>query len=606
MMAAAIRALYVDDEPALLDIGKQFLEQSGDFAVTTATSAPDAIRLLEQEKFDTIISDYQMPEMDGIQFLVLVRTRFGQIPFIIFTGKGREEVVIQAINSGADFYLQKGSEPKSQFAELSHKIKQAASRKRADDALRKSEEKYRHLIEHSDEGIVVVQDGMPKLVNHRAVEFTGYPEQELLSMPFTTFINPDDRAMVMERYQKRLKGEEFLSRYAFRLSPKDGSTRWVEISVSAIDWEGLPATLNFLTDITERKRAEDALVESETKYHSIFDNAVMGIYQVSREGRFLSANNHAARTFGYESAEELILSITDINTQIYQDPKTGEVAKGILLEKGVLENFEVPCRHKDGQTIWVSFNARLVRDAYGNILYHEGTSQDITERKRAEEALRQVNKQLNLLSSITRHDIKNQVLALKGYIEISRDTLQDPKTLLRFLEGEELAANTIEYQITFTKNYQELGAAAPAWQNVNECIRKAMAALPMRAVHIEPDPADPDVYADPLIEKVFYNLIDNALKYGGDRMKMIRVSSQESDRGLTIVCEDDGVGISAEDKKRLFTRGFGKNTGLGLFLSREILTITGITITENGTPGKGARFEIVVPKGGYRIGMGPG
>jgi len=601
MMAAAIRALYVDDEPALLDIGKQFLEQSGDFAVTTATSAPDAIRLLEQEKFDTIISDYQMPEMDGIQFLVLVRTRFGQIPFIIFTGKGREEVVIQAINSGADFYLQKGSEPKSQFAELSHKIKQAASRKRADDALRKSEEKYRHLIEHSDEGIVVVQDGMPKLVNHRAVEFTGYPEQELLSMPFTTFIHPDDRAMVMERYQKRLKGEEFLSRYAFRLSPKDGSTRWVEISVSAIDWEGLPATLNFLTDITERKRAEDALVESETKYHSIFDNAVMGIYQVSREGRFLSANNHAARTFGYESAEELILSITDINTQIYQDPKTGEAAKRILLEKGVLENFEVPCRHKDGQTIWVSFNARLVRDAYGNILYYEGTSQDITERKRAEEALRQVNKQLNLLSSITRHDIKNQVLALKGYIEISRDTLQDPKTLLRFLEGEELAANTIEYQITFTKNYQELGAAAPAWQNVNECIRKAMAALPLRAVHIEPDPADPDVYADPLIEKVFYNLIDNALKYGGDQMKMIRVSSQESDRGLTIVCEDDGVGISAEDKKRLFTRGFGKNTGLGLFLSREILTITGITIIENGTPGKGARFEITVPKGMWRM-----
>jgi signal transduction histidine kinase len=96
-------------------------------------------------------------------------------------------------------------------------------------------------------------------------------------------------------------------------------------------------------------------------------------------------------------------------------------------------------------------------------------------------------------------------------------------------------------------------------------------------------------------------LIDNALKYGGDRMKMIRVSSQESDRGLTIVCEDDGVGISAEDKKRLFTRGFGKNTGLGLFLSREILTITGITIIENGTPGKGARFEIAVPKGTWRM-----
>jgi signal transduction histidine kinase len=128
-----------------------------------------------------------------------------------------------------------------------------------------------------------------------------------------------------------------------------------------------------------------------------------------------------------------------------------------------------------------------------------------------------------------------------------------------------------------------------------------MVALPMRAVHVEADPADPEVYADPLFEKVFYNLIDNALRYGGDQMKTIWISSREINTGLKIVCEDDGVGISAEDKKKLFTRGFGKNTGLGLFLSREILAITGITIIENGTPGKGARFEIAVPRGMWRM-----
>ncbi len=122
----------------------------------------------------------------------------------------------------------------------------------------------------------------------------------------------------------------------------------------------------------------------------------------------------------------------------------------------------------------------------------------------------------------------------------------------------------------------------------------------MRAVHVELDPADPEVYADPLFEKVFSNLIDNALCYGGDQMKTIRVLSQESDQGLTIVCENDGVGIKDEDKKRIFSRGFGKNTGFGLFLSREILSITGITITENGVPGKGTRFEITVPNGTWR------
>jgi len=188
MMTAAIRVLYVDDEHDLLDIGKLFLEESGDFTVTTAISASIALRLLEQEKFDAIIADYQMPGMNGIQFLVEVRTRFGPTPFILFTGRGREEVVIQAINSGADFYLQKGGEPGAQFAELKQKIKSAAFSKRADDALHESEEKYRHLIEHSNEAIVVVQDGMPKMVNHQTIEFTGYSEQELLSMSISASI----------------------------------------------------------------------------------------------------------------------------------------------------------------------------------------------------------------------------------------------------------------------------------------------------------------------------------------------------------------------------------------------------------------------------------
>jgi signal transduction histidine kinase len=179
--------------------------------------------------------------------------------------------------------------------------------------------------------------------------------------------------------------------------------------------------------------------------------------------------------------------------------------------------------------------------------------------------------------------------------------IDDPKTLIEYIKKGERAANTIEHQIRFTKDYQDLGVAAPAWQNVNASINKALSRLPMRDIHVGIDPANSEVYADPLFEKVFYNLIENALKYGGDQMKTIRVSSQESGAHLTIICEDDGVGIPEEDKQKLFTKGFGKNTGLGLFLSREILAITGITIIENGTPGKGARFEITVPKGEYRF-----
>jgi signal transduction histidine kinase len=136
---------------------------------------------------------------------------------------------------------------------------------------------------------------------------------------------------------------------------------------------------------------------------------------------------------------------------------------------------------------------------------------------------------------------------------------------------------------------------------VHDSVLRAEKALPVTGVRIEEDKTDVEVFADPLFEKVIYNLFDNALKYGGEGMTTIRVSSKETDDGLVIVCEDNGAGIPDDDKARLFTRGFGKNTGLGLFLSREILSITGLTITESGTPGRGARFEIHVPKGKFRF-----
>ena len=146
-------------------------------------------------------------------------------------------------------------------------------------------------------------------------------------------------------------------------------------------------------------------------------------------------------------------------------------------------------------------------------------------------------------------------------------------------------ADTIANLVNFTSDYEEMGLNAPAWQHVHTVIGNVIALLPMRDIRV--DAGDPalEVFADPLLERVFYNLIDNALRHGGDRMTAIRISSHPGGEGLGLVFEDDGAGIADQDKIHLFEKGFGKNTGLGLFLSREILGITGITITENGEPG---------------------
>ena len=217
------------------------------------------------------------------------------------------------------------------------------------------------------------------------------------------------------------------------------------------------------------------------------------------------------------------------------------------------------------------------------------------------DTLVRVNKKLTILSSITRHDIKNQLTALSTYLELSQMSLDDVPAASDFVQKEMRIARTMGEQIDFTKVYEEMGTTAPLWQNISDGVGRGVAALPMRDVKVEVDRRDLEIYADPLFGRVLYNLMDNALKYGGSSMTTIRITSRETDGGLVVTCEDNGEGIAQEDKARLFERGFGKNTGLGLFLSREILSITGITIAETGEPGKGARFEMVVPKGEYRF-----
>jgi PAS domain S-box-containing protein len=452
---------------------------------------------------------------------------------------------------------------------------------------------YVALFESAEEALMKVD--LPSLsiveVNPRLCEMLRCAPDEVKGSHLDR-LWPDDHAR--RDFIRQLSLNKAVRSHESIIRAQDGSLHDVIVSAGILPGNNAVFTL---TDVSERKRAEKALRESEDKYRRFFSTSRDCVFITSADGRWVDLNDAAVELFGYASRDELMrVKIGDL----YADPDKRKEHIRKIAETGFLKDYPVDLLKKDGTVMHTLITTVARKNEAGNVIAFQGTVRDITELKRAEEALIFAGKKLNLLNSITRHDINNQLMALDVFIQLSKDMANDP-AIRELLEKEANISAVIARQIAFTRDYQELGVKAPGWQNVHATIRKAAAALPMQNVRIDVDGTDLEVFADPLFEKVFYNLIDNALRYGGERMTTIRISSHDTEEGRVMVLEDDGEGIPADDKKHLFERGFGKNTGLGLFLVREILSITGLSIAETGEPGKGARFEISVPKGAFRF-----
>ena len=203
------------------------------------------------------------------------------------------------------------------------------------------------------------------------------------------------------------------------------------------------------------------------------------------------------------------------------------------------------------------------------------------------------------MNNITRHDILNTITGIYGCVDMAKvaNSLEERANLLNEIKD---LIKIIQRQITFTREYQEVGVNLPQWQNVNEVIDRALANFEKYGIKFDITLEKMEIYADPLLEKVFYNLMDNAIRYG-ENISRVSIYSDISEKGLALTFEDNGVGVENGQKSEIFKRGVGKNTGMGLFLTQEILGITGISIEENGVYRKGARFEIHVPPGTFRF-----
>ena len=280
-------------------------------------------------------------------------------------------------------------------------------------------------------------------------------------------------------------------------------------------------------------------------------------------------------------------------------PEQREEVTAVL--SGSLDGIRTPRREwlgrrKDGSTFPVMIHATLIVQQ-GRVVGNRGLVIDISEQKQSQEALEVANRKLNLLNTVTRHDIQNQLTALLGYLALLEESVSDPGQIAHLIGGR-TAAEAISRQIAFTREYQELGVSAPEWQHLGTVLARARVGWTLD-VAITIEDSDLLVYADPMLEKVFSNLIDNALRYGGP-ITRVRFSAMVTDTGCQIICVDDGQGVRDDQKEMIFLEGVGRHTGFGLFLAREILQLTGITIAETGVYGGGAVFLISVPDGGYR------
>jgi signal transduction histidine kinase len=219
--------------------------------------------------------------------------------------------------------------------------------------------------------------------------------------------------------------------------------------------------------------------------------------------------------------------------------------------------------------------------------------------KRNQEKLQRLNEKLGLLGSITRHDVQNQLAVLFGWLDIAIADCRDEKLRNQLISARN-AADTIRDQLEFTADYQEMGVASPKWIGAKEALAQGSSTLTLAGVSVKSELDDLEILADPMIHKVFHNLIDNSLRHG-KRVDTIRLRYTASEDGAKVVYEDNGVGIPEKEKQLVFNQGYGKHTGYGLHLSKEILAITGIGIRETGEEGKGARFELLLPKESFRI-----
>lgn len=473
-------------------------------------------------------------------------------------------------------------------------------RKRAEEALAQEKANVEYIID-SLPGMFYMfymfdEKGRFVRWNKNMETLTGYSEDEISKMKPLEFIEESHRDAVAGAIKKAFS--EGYSDLEAVIVTKDGRKIPFFFSANMKLIDEVPHILGMGLDITKTKETEAEI----RKLASVVRHSGELISLANNEGIITFINEAGAKMIGARVDEIPGYHYMDFIPDYLKEKINSEIFPKMFKEgqwEGDLQYKNI----KTGDIIDVHTMAFTINDPETEEpVYLANVSLNISDRKKAEAALKEVNKKLNLLGSITRHDILNQITVAQGYIEIlEMDGLIKENTEIgEYCAKVASAVETIRRQITFTKDYKDLGEQSPEWYKVGEIIDDNYRNSRFQVIKLVNETKGLEVYADPLFEKVIYNLFDNAVKHG-EKITTIKFGFKESGDDMDLICEDDGAGVPDDVKEKIFKRQYYKHTGLGLFLSREILSITGLSIEENGRYGEGAKFVIHIPKGLFRF-----
>lgn len=503
-----------------------------------------------------------------------------------------------------------------------------AERERLNYTLRKAEREYRATINGVTDIIFEVStDGEIIFMNETWYRVTGFKTSQVIGRSLFDLLQQGDQEEQRAMFEEMVRGQRHAYKAPTKLRTSEGAYRSVEIAFSMIrqDESNNLRVLGSFMDIEDRKRAEDALSEAEKKYRTIWENAAGGIYQVSPEGRFLTANPSLARIFEYETPEQMIRQVRNAHEYLYSYPQERAKFLRELETVGFVTNFETQAKTKSGHSIWISESARAVKDDDGNILYFEGSVEDITRRKEGEIKLREAKVQSDLanraksefLANMS-HELRTPLNAIIGfseiikkevlgpvqpkeYVEYSNDIYESGKRLLKII-NEILDVSRIE---TGNRNLNESQISIERIANACVDFMRPKAELTEIIITNMVDEDIPDVIGEEIaVKQIILNLLSNAVKFTPEKGRVTISYEVDRDGQLRLSISDTGVGIEDSQIEKALSP-FGQvdtsfnrtasGAGLGLTLVNSLIQLHGGTLELFSQKGLGTTATIVFP-----------